>query len=156
VWLDASTAVAIECGGWIRRSTDGGLTWPLAGAGNSYAVSRVAFADASTGIAVDRNAHAVRTTDGGITWQDAPLPSTLVEPARPWFVSPTEGYIFGHHEPLYRTTDGGLTWTMEQVSRLDHMDGAGALASNLQEGVALDAQTSLVVGGHGVVMKRTP
>jgi photosystem II stability/assembly factor-like uncharacterized protein len=135
----ASVAIAMTCSG-AMRSTDGGQTWHALSIPAS--VHSVRFADAQVGVMIGDQS-IFRTTDAGATWQTVMSPGTSTYNGL-WFTSASEGYIVGDSGEVLRTSDAGLSWTVEQNYR----------SPNLTTGVALDAYTSLAVGGPGATMMR--
>jgi len=113
-------------GSRVYRSSDGGLSWSVAGVpfitGDATGVATVAFRDTLTGVALggrvasatDTTAHAAVTHDGGATWTQA---------GRPPFPGATYGavYVPGAAVPvlvaagpggLALSRDDGATWTL--------------------------------------------
>jgi photosystem II stability/assembly factor-like uncharacterized protein len=121
-------------GGFIRKSTDGGLTYIFPQNPMFGELYRIYFYDQLTGWAISRKSYAVlNTTDGGVTW-NLPLGTTA---AYNWYRTLQYGYnqCFGDAintfnplnkkviytlaaNKLYRSPDIGETWS--QISTLPY------------------------------------
>ncbi|PSK94354.1 putative secreted protein (Por secretion system target) [Taibaiella chishuiensis] len=106
----AGSQIGVSGGGrFIKKTTDGGLTWttvtPAAGMGTST-VYDMAFFAADTGIAVATNNQAFRTTDNGNTWTAVATPATVYSVA----VAGANTAIAVANGNIIRSTDRGLTW----------------------------------------------
>ncbi len=148
VFVSSSVAMAGGCAGDILRSADAGVTWQTVSP-MQHTATVLGFADANVGIAVAPSLAlgrgiVRRTTDGGATWQTIAVGTSDADEwfLNAWFQTPTEGYIVSTQH-VYRTTDGGVTWALDLFNR----DG-------MAPGIALDARTSLMIGGSSV-MRRT-
>jgi len=63
---------AIDAGGNLRATTDGGLTWKVQVGAARFDLTDVAFLDARSGWAVGATGEVLVTVDGGVTWHEAP------------------------------------------------------------------------------------
>ena len=128
---------SISPGGGIYKSTDGGLSWKLAGLEKSGAIGRIVVHPTNPSIvyvaalgqpwAANPERGLYKTTDGGQTWQPVKLVSDragfvdiAMDATNPdvLFASSWErvrGPYFlksgGPGSALWKTTDGGKTWT---------------------------------------------
>lgn len=109
VWFVNNQIGFICGGGYIGKSTDGGLTWKkcMTPAASSGTFNNLFFIDANNGWAVSLN-FLLKTTDGGISWQK--ISNTFVDAMDVQFLSRDTGYVTDG-KGLHKTTDGGTTWT---------------------------------------------
>src|SRR5213592_3379771 len=159
---DSRNTISPGCG--IFKSTDGGLTWKLAGLEKSGAIGRIVVHPtnpnivyvAALGQAWSANPERglYKTTDGGQTWQlvkfispQAGFIDVAMDPSNPEVLfaaswQRVRGPYFlnsgGPGSGLWKTTDGGKTWT--QVT------GGGLPTSTLGRiGVAIAASNPKVI-----------
>ena len=155
VWFfDENTAVAVNSAGEIRKTTNGGATWPrkfqtpLIPPDNEAIYLRcLAFADRMTGWAgtLTPGHRMFRTRDGGETWSPVDnLPAGKpIKVCGLYAASKNVVYGAGTNDPrdgagIIKTTDGGATWQAIDMS---------AHASNLIDIYFRDEQHGFVVGG---------
>jgi photosystem II stability/assembly factor-like uncharacterized protein len=150
-YVNPTTLVAVDGFGAVQRSTDGGATWQTSFSDGSRDLGGVRIGPAGAGVAFGQFGRLLHTSDGGATWVDLTRSGVDDNFSEGWFVSATEGYLLS--DRIYRTTDGGLTWALDQAVRIPQ---GSSYLSPLRAGVSLDGQSSLVVGAHGVVMRRSP
>src|SRR6266487_4582800 len=132
---DSRNTISPGCG--IFKSTDGGLTWKLAGLEKSGAIGRIVVHPTNPNIvyvaalgqawAANPERGLYKTTDGGQTWQlvkfisdKAGFIDIAMDPANPEVLfaaswQRVRGPYFlnsgGPGSALWKTTDGGKTWT---------------------------------------------
>ena len=99
--------------GYIKATTDGGLTWNNIHYQlymNKFQFVSRDVAYAYGGGTYDGVSAAVmsKTTDGGRTW--AVLATGLRDILAAQFINDTTGYIVDFNNVMFRTLDGGLTW----------------------------------------------
>ncbi len=140
-WLYRRQSDRRQRGGrFIRKTTDGGLTWttvtPAAGMGTST-VYDMAFFTADTGIAVATNNQAFRTTDNGTTWTAVPTPATAYSVA----VAGNNTAVAVANGNIIRSTDRGLTWSMVSTT-----------ATGLQGVHFYDDIHGMITGSNGAVL----
>jgi len=166
--VPAATVITVQSGpiqlltpsvGWVitgaglERTADGGVTWRVVNATESFAELR--FVDEQRGWAAiiaapaGRSTHAscanvpltcfviATTADGGATWVDRyasrgdqsgpPVSIQAIDASIAWAMIPKgrcdQG---GCVSELRKTTDGGATWTTQRTGRLGHMRMASA------------------------------
>ncbi|KUF37927.1 hypothetical protein AS359_04220 [Comamonas kerstersii] len=104
---DGVTVYAVESGGVIYKSTDGGATWAALSSGGRYWYG-VATHDGVTVYAVVHGGVIYKSTDGGATWV------ALSSGSRSWYgVATHDGvtvYAVEYGGVIYKSTDGGATW----------------------------------------------
>ena len=136
----AGSQIGVSGGGrFIKKTTDGGLTWttvtPAAGMGTST-VYDMAFFAADTGIAVATNNQAFRTTDNGATWTAVTTPATVYSVA----VAGNNTAVAVANGNIIRSTDRGLTWNT-----------IGTTATGLQGVHFYDDVHGMITGSNGAV-----
>lgn len=113
-FVDDNTGFAVEYGGGIRKTTDGGATWAPQFSGTTEILANVWFTNALHGIVVGDNSTILRTTDGGTNWIPVFCPVSAHLRGL-WFVNNNVGYISGGDPGIYgvvlKTIDGGISWT---------------------------------------------
>lgn len=98
---------------FIKKTTDGGVTWSTQLTGFSKMLQGVYFRSATHGWAVGANNAFFYTTDGGVNWNSVTIPgfsASMESYYDVYFTSNTVGYMVGLNF-FYKSTDGGLTWT---------------------------------------------
>lgn len=98
---------------FIKKTTDGGVTWTTQLTGFSKMLQGVYFRSATHGWAVGANNAFFYTTDGGVNWNSVTIPgfsASMESYYDVYFTSNTVGYMVGLNF-FYKSTDGGLTWT---------------------------------------------
>lgn len=156
VWFfDENVAIAVNSAGEIRKTTDGGATWPrkfqtprIPPNNRSAYLRCLAFADTMTGWAgtITPDHRMFHTRDGGETWTKVEnLPAG--KPSKVcgmYAASRNVVYGSGTNDPsdrsagIIKTTDGGETWQTIDMS---------AHASSLIDIHFRDEQHGFVVGG---------
>ena len=105
---DGVTVYAVESGGVIYKSTDGGATWVALSSAASRSWQGIATHDGVTVYAVVHAGVIYKSTDGGATWAE------LSSDRRSWRgVATHDGvtvYAVVHGGVIYKSTDGGATW----------------------------------------------
>lgn len=138
--------------GLIRRTTDGGATWPIVRNGNDY-YRAVEFFDESLGFVGGLSGTILRTENGGDTWTDisnqVPTSNTII---CGWeHIGNTIWGVgnFGYPAVVIKSTDRGETWTTNDLS---------SLADGLVEVYFQDEQVGFAAGikeSSGAVILRT-
>ena len=137
----AGSQIGVSGGGrFIKKTTDGGLSWttvtPAAGMGTST-VYDMAFFAADTGIAVATNNQAFRTTDNGATWTAVPTPATVYSVA----VAGNNTAVAVANGSIIRSTDRGQTWSTISTT-----------ATGLQGVHFYDDNHGMITGSNGAVL----
>jgi photosystem II stability/assembly factor-like uncharacterized protein len=96
-------------GGFVLRTTDGGITWTRVHSVSMNELSSVYFVNASTGYAAGDNV-VLKTTDGGISWRETRIPDLGGKMMQVKFTDAQNGYIVCMFDKIVKTTDGGGTW----------------------------------------------
>ncbi len=164
--IDASTGWAFThpnlyaVGGYILRTTDGGLHWknvsPPYSSGQQYDDGETTvFLSPSIAWVVTARHRVYHTTDGGQTWQERQLspPADSNATAYVTFINAQDGWLLfnaslttGESLSIFRTTDGGNTWIT--------IASTGTSATQLPNGVYdwtvgfLDARTGWASAGY--------
>ena len=104
---DGVTVYAVEYGGVIYKSADGGATWAALSSGSRYWYG-VATHDGVTVYAVVYGGVIYKSADGGATW------AALSSGSRYWYgVATHDGvtlYAVVRGGVIYKSADGGATW----------------------------------------------
>lgn len=139
--------VAVGLDGQILRSTDDGESWQVVLLGADW-LAGVAFVDGRRGHVVGaRGDRAVwlATADGGRTWTPGPEQATASFLRAIAFRDARFGVVVGDEGTLLVTEDGGATWRAQE-------SGGGYL-----RGIEFGPDgTTWIVGGPGVLLRRTP
>jgi photosystem II stability/assembly factor-like uncharacterized protein len=114
-FTDNNTGFAVTVGGFVYRTTDGGVTW-FERTKAPTALNAVYFFDGGIGYAVGRDNTVLKTTDGGETWNPKPVPDTIpkgeltsIRCGTSTNCMVTRGIASA--DRLLHTTNGGNTWT---------------------------------------------
>ena len=106
---DGVTVYAVEYGGVIYKSADGGATWVALSSGGSRSWCGVATHDGVTVYAVVYSGVIYKSTDGGATWV-----ALSSGGSRSWYgVATHDGvtvYAVEYGGVIYKSADGGATW----------------------------------------------
>ena len=121
----------------IYVSTDGGVSWAVAGGSPGTAISNVVFdpADASIAYAVSPAGWAGRSTDGGLSWTAIAASLSAQQPTA-IAVAPsahTTVYLGTLQNGVYRSTDSGASFTEKNVGLTNlHVSGLAVDPDNAQ------------------------
>lgn len=102
-------------GGVILKTYDGGTSWTKIYGSNipdEYVWKMQIMDNMMFGSIASYTPHSgklLKSTNGGLTWETKDFPDVDVQAVG--FVSPTKGWMGGHHTGFYETSDGGDTWT---------------------------------------------
>jgi len=164
---DANTYFSIGGGGFIRKSTDGGITFSFGINPMLAPLSQIYFYDINKGWAVSPTTNAViRTTDGGNNWL---FPAGLTQTTN-WVLKisgafSSFGNIFAlNHEnkkeifvalsnKIYRSLDFGENWI--QISTVSYGDLATSLIVSEKDSSKLLISINTSFSGQGKVMRST-
>lgn len=103
---------------YLRKTTDGGLTWSETSIISSASIYDLDFLDASSGYVVGNSGIIKATTDGGQTWEDQ-TSNTTQELKSVQFVNPNLGFAVGKSGTILRFTNSNLGITEDANSRFD-------------------------------------
>jgi photosystem II stability/assembly factor-like uncharacterized protein len=118
-FLNPDTGWIVGKSGYIKKTTDAGLTWQTQSSPVSRKLHRVFFANSLVGWATggwsDGTSYLlIKTTNGGATWQDASFGSDCYSCEDIWFADTLNGWLVGQNSSInpfiQHTTDGGTTW----------------------------------------------
>jgi photosystem II stability/assembly factor-like uncharacterized protein len=140
--------------GQIRKTMDGGNTWP-GGFGTFGSFSSVTFANDSTGFAVGLWGAFKRTADAGTTWDGLGAnPFYHFNEYELWrvdFMSPDTGWLVGTSDSLGRigfiasTVDGAYHWTEED----------SVTTGGVHDVFLYGRRHMWAVGGGGTILRRS-
>ena len=130
-FVSESTGWVVGNAGYIRKTTDAGMTWQTQSSPLGRKLNRVHFVNANlgwiTGGWQDGAAFPLlKTTNGGSAWQDLSFGSNCYSCEDIWFADSLDGWIVGQDASINpfieHTTDGGASWT-SQVTNLPTGNG---------------------------------
>lgn len=150
-YASATTLVSLDGFGNVQRSVDGGVAWQTVFASVDFGDIGLRFGANGQGFTFGRLGRLLRTVDGGATWQDATIPEEQFTDG--WFVPGSGSDFFLLSDRVWHTTDGGATWQVEDDPA---MPRAGMAYGALRAGASFDSQTAVIVGAHGLVLRRSP
>ena len=111
-FLNTDTGYAVGEGGYISKTTDGGVTWTPQTSGVTDALRSVFFVNDTLGYisggVLGVSGRFLKTIDGGATWSPMTFGTSLIRAVN--FISPDTGLLAGSAGTIYKTTDGGTTW----------------------------------------------
>ncbi len=141
-----STTTGWMCGdgGFIKKTTDSGVTWTDQTSGTTLALHGINFINANEGWACGITGTILHTTNGGTTWT-AQTSNTANLLSDIKFFDAQNGWACGYTGTMLRTTNGGTTWT-------PYFSGETGTAVWLQSLALLDANEGWVVGDDGVIL----
>ena len=141
---DSSNGTAVEYGGTIVHTTDGGLHWVRQVSGTQNDLYGVSTVDATNGTVVGANRTILHTTNGGTAWT-LQSSGTGIALFGVWFVDANVGTVVGDSGTILRTTNGGASWVPQS---------SGSSAS-LAAVHFVDKNVGTVVGGGGTILRTT-
>jgi photosystem II stability/assembly factor-like uncharacterized protein len=116
-FFDDQTGAIVGQGGFIFKTTDGGLTWAMLNSGiGGVSFYDLEMFDDNTGLAVGDNGYFLRTTNGGSHWDTGRLQVTGVVLGRNEslqavsIVDQDFAVAAGYDGVVYKTFDRGVTW----------------------------------------------
>jgi photosystem II stability/assembly factor-like uncharacterized protein len=121
-FVDSMTGWVVGAGGYIRRTTDAGMTWQTQTSPANRKLHRVHFTNPTTGWITggwqDGSSFLLlKTTNGGSVWQDMSFGSNCYSCEDIWFADSLNGWIVGQDASInpfiQHTTDGGANWTAQ-------------------------------------------
>jgi photosystem II stability/assembly factor-like uncharacterized protein len=131
--------------GFIRLTTDGGITWISRVMCTQWCLVMKAFViDSLNIIGVGANSLITRTTDAGVTWSTQ-LTQGGDSYRSVYFVDNRVGWIVGRYGVIRKTTDGGATWVSQ----------TSGVTCDLNDVYFHDRNTGWIVGGNGTILSTT-
>ncbi len=121
-FIDSVTGWVVGPGGYIRKTTDAGVTWQAQTSPVGRKLHRVHFFNSNIGwITGGRNDGSsfllLKTTDGGTDWQDLSFGSGCYSCEDIWFADSLNGWLVGQNSSInpfiQHTTDGGANWAAQ-------------------------------------------
>jgi photosystem II stability/assembly factor-like uncharacterized protein len=121
-FADSMAGWVVGPSGYIRKTTDAGLTWLAQSSPVSRKLHRVHFTNPATGWITGGSQDGssfllLKTADGGATWQDLSFGSNCYSCEDIWFADSLHGWIVGQDASInpfiQHTTDGGAIWTAQ-------------------------------------------
>jgi photosystem II stability/assembly factor-like uncharacterized protein len=135
------------CGGYVRKTTDGGNSWQVQVIGTMATLS-MDFINTETGWCVGEQDNKIfKTTNGGINWN---LVNTLPGGNLQYsycmkFTDSLKGWIGGTYGRIFSTTDGGLNWINEDHDSMGFVNNFSFYKDSL----------GWCSGGGGKIKKKT-
>jgi photosystem II stability/assembly factor-like uncharacterized protein len=114
-----NVGVVVGDDNYIRYTTDGGVTWPLATENivtGTLDLEEVVMINSTTGYAVGDNGTLVKTIDGGVNWLVQTVPWGTKNLLDIEVNTPNRLWVSGVDQLLYYSTDGGANWTNADVT----------------------------------------
>lgn len=111
----------IDTGGFILRTTDGGINWTIQQKDTTiWGYRSVYFFNDTTGFVTGTQGTILRTDDGGLTWSEQ-TSGTMKELWNVFFVNADTGFVVGGDDQwkngiILSTFDGGATWTEKDIT----------------------------------------
>jgi photosystem II stability/assembly factor-like uncharacterized protein len=119
-FIDSITGWAIEPGGRIVHTTDGGKTWLIQKSYFFNEQNQIFFYDQLNGWIVGKDGFLIATKDGGESWT-LKSSNTVANLNDIFFTDKHEGWIVGDTGTLLHTTDGGEHWTRLKLSDITNL-----------------------------------
>lgn len=164
--LDQFNIWAVSTGGYVYKSSDGGLTWTTqdAGAATTANLTQVRFLDANNGWACGATNVILRTRNGGLSWGLVAGPAGKSAVTINAIVPVTENRVWlaFNDGTLYYTEDAGVTWNLRSgpwsgagvFNGLDFVNEMFGIAARTLSGVGTLYQT--IDGGYTWQALTTP
>lgn len=109
--------------GWLRKTTDGGITWVEQTTTSNYGVYRLDFVSPLEGWFFDSDDEIFKTSNGGTTWTKVSSLTGTINKLRDMdFVTPTQGWVAASSGfaagpgTIFYTSNGGQSWTAQITS----------------------------------------
>ncbi|MCB2222047.1 MAG: T9SS type A sorting domain-containing protein [Bacteroidetes bacterium] len=165
-FTDVSTGYS--CGGWIRKTINGGISWSTVYSSTISSMNYVWFTDSNKGFAVGQGymgtgwyAKILKTTNGGSDWSNSPTNPTW--PAggfnSAYFLNSNLGYVVGgwywqwsqfdgwENPHVFKTTNGGESWlVLDSLFQVETIFNSVYFCTN---------ETGYIVGTNGTIFKTT-
>ena len=134
-FVNPDTGWIVGKNGYIKKTTDAGLTWLTQSSPVARKLHRVHFASSQVGWITGgwqdgSSFPLLKTTNGGANWQDMSFGSSCYSCEDIWFADSLHGWIVGQDASInpfiQHTTDGGATWAAQTPSL---PTGAGPVSS---------------------------
>jgi len=143
-WSSPGTVYAGSHLGDLWNSTDGGVTWSLAGRLSANVGALSVNPGQATTVYWTSLVGVYRSSDGGVTWQlvlaGSPFSSVVISPA-----APQTAYVCLNDSSIRRSDDAGLTWRSVGALPVSYSFGGFALAID-----PTDPNTLYAAGQPGV------
>ncbi len=112
-FLNSQTGWVVGDVGYMRKSTNGGLTWTFQFSGTfaDYWRNSLHFLNINTGWVVGYNNKVFRTTNSGSNWDSVSnTPGVCL-----YFANSMTGWTAGDNGDMYKTTNGGLNFYQQTI-----------------------------------------
>jgi photosystem II stability/assembly factor-like uncharacterized protein len=145
-FTDVNTGYAVDEGGYIIKTNNGGATWTASWSGAYKGLNAIHFPSTNTGYAVGEDGIILKTTDGGTSWNILNSGSTYGLYSV-YFTDVSTGFVVGQAGTILKTTNGGTSWTKTDFYTTTYQHLYSVSFTN--------ANTGYIVGGDGVILKTT-
>ena len=150
-FISVNTGFVCGRNSYIRKTTDGGLTWAsYLAATNTPNFNAIQFLDEQTGYVGGRYGIRAKSTNGGVNW--TPLDTALTHIDLIHFFDVNTGIMGDANSGIYRTTNGGTNWSFKYQT---DSNGAGYDYINSS---FINNNTGYVIGTtytKGILLKTT-
>ncbi len=142
--------------GFVRHTTDGGLTWQSQFSMVGEDIYASYFIDELTGWMVGKEGSIIHTNDGGFTWTSQ-FSGTSNSLHSIGFANSNVGFAVGEGAVILKTTDGGETWNINFAGTgLGGSSGSGSGGgADLYSVQVINSNTVYTCGQSGLFMKTT-
>lgn len=142
-YANATTLYAAGSNETVLRSTDGGLSWSVAYAGNQGRFLMGIDFKGNFGVAGGEDGKILYTTTGGLNWNSWATGYHNFEAVHVF--NADSAYVGGTDEDVYKTTDSGASWTIE-----DNAPGE----SHIYKIKFTDDHTGFLCGSQGMLKRK--
>jgi photosystem II stability/assembly factor-like uncharacterized protein len=119
-FLNEFTGYAAGWGGYISKSTNGGINWFSIAPGGTTSYQSLFFVDENTGWVTGQNGAMIKTTNGGQTW-NTQISGTTVILNELKFLDANTGWAVGYSGIIIKTTNGGLNWVTQYTGTSNNL-----------------------------------
>ena len=111
-FIDAQNGWAVEPGGTILHTNDGGHSWAHQNTNGVLYFNAIHFINRNVGWVVGGGGHILHTTDGGVTWVQQ-YSGTKEMLTSVQFLNSQDGWAVGYRGVILHTSNGGGTWDIQ-------------------------------------------
>lgn len=151
-FADKNIGFVVGDGGWVYKTTDGGVTWTLIWNGGEYSdyYRSISMLNSSIGLIADSDGIILRTTDGGSSWLKITTDVLSLETV--YFYNKTNAYAIGQEGAILKSTDGGLSWAKKTSNSTDRLSGIW-FTDSLNGFIVGQYGSGFMTGDLGIVLK---